>query len=88
MLKPACFKTQAQFDLWRELAGEQLWGNRRNDFCVDCTPEYQREMIQAHKCAHPAVMFIMDRDGFLEGVRDPSQYHLKRLDNSPAPLAD
>lgn len=38
-------------------------------FCADCTPEYKKEMIQAHKCSFPNTRFVTDEDGMVSGRR-------------------
>ena len=41
----------------------------RNDYCEDCLPEFQREMIRKNQCQHPEVIFRVDEDGFVSGYR-------------------
>lgn len=42
---------------------------KRNDYCEDCLPEFQREMIKKKQCQHPEVFFRVDEDGFVAGFR-------------------
>ena len=41
----------------------------RDDYCEDCLPEHQREMIGKNRCQHPEVVFRADEDGFMAGFR-------------------
>ncbi|MCL2656839.1 MAG: hypothetical protein FWD62_05345 [Betaproteobacteria bacterium] len=74
MNTPACFSSQHQFAQWRA-AAELSTGNKeykfrlRDNYCMDCTPEYRAAMASCGKCEHPKVTFDVDRDGFVRGVR-------------------
>lgn len=64
---PPCFASAAQFRQWRETAKRVPPGE--SQYCADCTPAYQSEMIRLCRCAHPGTTFHLTADGFLEGVR-------------------
>lgn len=56
--KPKCFPTQEQYDEWKRLARLSLVGPRYGA-CVDCTPQFQGEMIRQGLCENPHVTFRM-----------------------------
>lgn len=62
---PACFHARSEYTTW-------LYFRRQSkdncNFCRDCTPEYQAEMVEAGRCAHPNVTFIPWEGGVI-GVR-------------------
>jgi hypothetical protein len=58
--------TQQQFLSWQQMA-KRVRTRNRDDYCEDCLPEYQREMIKKNKCRHPEVIFRADEDGFMAG---------------------
>lgn len=62
-----CF-TQQQYLSWQQMA-KRVSTRRRNDYCEDCLPEFQRAMIAQNKCQHPEVVFRTDEDGFMAGFR-------------------
>lgn len=67
--RPACF-TPEQWELWRSAARQAISGfGRPKNFCEDCTPAYQAEMMAANRCQHPGTTYKRDADGFLCGVR-------------------
>lgn len=60
---PACFPNDAVFALWRSTPP------RAANHCSDCLPDYQQKMIAESRCAHPDVIFTIDKDGLIEGIR-------------------
>ena len=64
---PRCFNSRRQYDLWMESA--RIVKPAGSSYCTDCSLEYQRLMIAQGRCAHPATMFCIDSDGFIEGRR-------------------
>lgn len=60
--------TQQQFASWQQMA-KRVHTRNRNDYCEDCLPEFQREMIRKNQCQHPEVVFRVDEDGFVSGYR-------------------
>ena len=69
-MKPKCF-TQQQWDEWCELADETEKFDR-SMYCYDCTAKYQSQQIRKDTCAHPKVVFGLDR-GEYRGFR-PGEY--------------
>lgn len=61
--------TQQQYLSWLQMA-KRVRTRIRNDYCEDCLPEYQGEMIRNNRCQHPEVVFQVDEDGFVTGFRD------------------
>lgn len=71
---PLCFTSQAQFDSWKAIARSKVGRcNGRNEYCSDCTPEYQRRMILEFRCAWPTTRFGVDADGFCTGYRPAAE---------------
>jgi hypothetical protein len=64
---PMCFTSAADYKLWHEAARGATPGPSAH--CADCMPEYKRRMQAAGRCSHEDVVFVMDDDGFHEGVR-------------------
>jgi hypothetical protein len=64
-LSPACFASPAQYARW--LATAKQTGLPRSGYCTDCTPDYQRVMRSARRCAHPGTTFGRDGDGMVVG---------------------
>jgi hypothetical protein len=64
---PVCFESRRQYGRWRETAQHEKPGSSR--YCTDCLADYQKRMIVAGRCAHPATTFHVDADGFYEGRR-------------------
>lgn len=67
MSVPRCFASRRQYELWLEAARAVPPGS--SGYCADCTPEYQRQMIAARRCAYPTTSFQADADGYVEGRR-------------------
>ena len=50
---PPCFKSKEQYAEWKFYA---VKSHLKSTFvCIDCTPEYQEEMIKAARCQAPDV---------------------------------
>jgi len=64
--------TQQQYLSWQQMA-KRVSTRKRNDYCEDCLPEFQREMIKKNNCRHPEVVFRVDEDGFVSGFRSGVQ---------------
>lgn len=64
--------TQQQYLSWQQMA-KRVSTRKRNDYCEDCLPEFQREMIKKNNCRHPEVVFRVDEDGFVAGFRSDVQ---------------
>lgn len=60
--------TQQQYVSWQQMA-KRVGTRSKNDYCEDCLPEFQREMIRRNCCQHPEVVFRVDEDGFISGYR-------------------
>lgn len=60
--------TQQQYLSWQQMA-KRVRTRIRNDYCEDCLPAFQREMIKTGQCQHPEVVFRKDEDGFVAGFR-------------------
>jgi len=61
--------TQQQYLSWQQMA-KRVRTRNRNDYCEDCLPEYQLEMIKKNQCQHPEVVFRVDEDGLMAGFRN------------------
>lgn len=53
---PACFESAEDFDVYQMYATQS---DRFTGFCMDCNPEYQREMALEGKCERPQVRFFL-----------------------------
>lgn len=62
--KPDCFPTRTQYLVWHRLARDL-----KISYCTDCTPEYQKQMLEAGRCRYPGTTFFLDEDGMVEGHR-------------------
>lgn len=60
--------TQKQYLSWQQMA-KRVRTRNRDDYCEDCLPEFQCEMINKNQCQHPEVVFRVDEDGFVTGFR-------------------
>lgn len=60
--------TQQQYQSWQQMA-KRVRTRIRNDYCEDCLPDFQREMLRKNQCRHPEVVFREDEDGFVAGFR-------------------
>ena len=73
---PACFETHRQFVAWKQTARRLSPG--ASDYCADCTPEYQAQMVRCFRCAYPGTTFHNDEDGCLAGVRPEGRPHVRK----------
>lgn len=64
---PLCFTSQGQYLEWKKSARRESPG--RTEYCADCTPDYQAQMIRERRCAYPGTTFHMTEEGFFDGVR-------------------
>lgn len=66
---PYCFDTDEQYRNWQKMA-KRYTGSyvlKKSEHCLDCTPEYKKRMIQAGRCQHPQVVFVLKKtEGELE----------------------
>lgn len=67
MIKPQCFKSQAEYEGYMESLEATVQDVDRS-YCWDCTHAYKAQMIEEKRCAHPMVYFVMI-DGALVGKR-------------------
>jgi len=78
VVTPLCFDSHAQYRQWRTLADvcstQEKWAVLKHGFCVDCTPEYQQEMLGAKRCQHPETIFQEGPHGEKVGRRDKKQH--------------
>jgi hypothetical protein len=62
-VKPLCFDTKIQWDVWRELAARAPVRPRSlstaPNFCQDCNLRYQASMKSQGRCAHPEIKFAL-----------------------------
>jgi hypothetical protein len=68
---PPCFNSQKQWDNWRSY-WRSCGKNEKTEtpnYCEDCLPEYQYQMIREFRCNYPGTTFEIDEDGFVCGVR-------------------
>ena len=68
---PLCFHSPEQMARWYQAAARARDPGelRHSDYCTDCTPEYQAQMMKEGRCAHPETTFNEDDDGFVVGTR-------------------
>lgn len=52
---PKCFEGREQWIAWCEMA--ELSRISKANFCMDCTPDYKREMDKSNLCEYPATTF-------------------------------
>lgn len=69
---PTCFEDTLQ---WRTY--QKFWklskGTGFINYCLDCTPEYQKKMVEQNRCAYPKTTFII-KDNELLGMRSKADY--------------
>ena len=74
--KPDCVSVK-QFGVWMEVAEiDPPFLKAGSGFCEDCLPDYQRRMKFEGRCSHPEIRFLVDNDGFIDGV-SPEYYEFK-----------
>lgn len=64
---PLCFNSREDWRLWRLHPRASKVND--SEYCSDCMPEYQRQMIVEGRCQHPGTTFETDSEGNLHGVR-------------------
>ena len=47
-------------------------------FCAECTVRYKHKMMEQGKCRHPYVVFVVDDDGELQGLRQITELHIAK----------
>ncbi len=63
--RPPCFPRR----LWPEwLKHAKASRHDPNNYCHDCLPAYQMEMLRAGNCAKPEVEFVIAGDGEDRGI--------------------
>lgn len=70
---PPCFPDVAMWVLWGNAAMDDVPaenGLGRAIYCIDCTQNYQREMLARRLCIRPDVLFRQDADGWIEGYAE------------------
>ena len=77
---PKCTDKEA-YRWWLGETG--LTNKSRNNFCRDCTPQYQAERMAEGRCENTDVVFRKDSDGLLEGII----YRIPRRGKFSAPAA-
>lgn len=56
---PRCWSIVADWVEWKRLAQLSLERRlRKPTYCIDCTPEFQKKMIEAGRCEHHRVKFV------------------------------
>ena len=69
---PPCFDSPDQYRSWRSAARDCYHLRATSEqphFCTDCTPEYKARMQDAHRCVHPAVVFVKHPGEGVVGLR-------------------
>ena len=64
--QPLCFRSFTQWLDWLHAA--RVANPGPNGYCLDCTPEYKKQMVAEKRCEFPLVAFRM-LDGELVGWR-------------------
>lgn len=65
-VKPACFTSVEQYREWKHWARMSMENVSRMGPCIDCTPEFQQEMIACKRCENPFVEFKLF-PGYVKG---------------------
>lgn len=83
---PSCFYSQEQWDTWRELARMTKVNANKAGYCIDCLPDYQAAVLEEGLCAHPEIIFGIDKHGFVTGYLPTStvgyvSIRAKRMNN-------
>ena len=74
--RPACFNSDEEYLLWIDACRDPK-SMMKADYCTDCTPVMQRNMLIARRCAHREVRFFWRT---LPGsVLDDSRYQIYEL---------
>jgi hypothetical protein len=58
---PPCFNNQEQFNDYAYMIRRVGQPMDNNNYCMDCTKEYQAEMACEGKCEHPETKFVVWR---------------------------
>ena len=65
-MRPKCFESNAQWEEWKTWA--RASEHSPENFCGDCLPDHQYEMMRANRCAHPEVTFVIRGSGEDAGI--------------------
>lgn len=68
--KPDCFTNAKQFRDYMGLVKIVRQPADGDNYCLDCTVEYQQRMIAEGRCAHPETRFVRWRTTFKERDAD------------------
>lgn len=66
VITPLCFDSEEDFREWQSMARKTNISPR--NYCLDCLPEFQKEMKEKHRCLHHKVYFVKDSDGATVGT--------------------
>ena len=59
VLMPACFDSSSQWEEWKQHARQTNLNPAC--YCNDCTPQYQKSMVNAKRCDHPETFFVISQ---------------------------
>jgi hypothetical protein len=76
---PACFDSPEQYHAWKEMA---RMAPVKLGPCADCTPDYQRQMIQQKRCENVHVQFVRDSEDGIHGVVIKTNNYLNKLERA------
>lgn len=68
--KPDCFTNAKQFREYIKLVRVVRQPADDNNYCLDCTAEYQQRMLAEGRCAYPETRFVRWRTTFKERDAD------------------
>lgn len=71
MTHPACFPDAASYAVWATPVRGMKF-SREHGYCADCTPQYQKLMLQQGRCEYPGVTF-RPYFGDVTGCRSPDE---------------
>lgn len=57
LMWPKCFESREQFKNWHQAMMQSKIGVYSTWVCTDCTPSYQKKMMEAGRCENPHVQF-------------------------------
>lgn len=56
---PSCFNSVDDYLVWKYLALKTVKKKLADNICMDCSPEYKREMVKQGRCQHPETKFFV-----------------------------
>lgn len=94
VLFPKCFDSKKQFNDWQQAMLQAKTTLYNCWVCTDCTPQYQKKMIDAKRCENPHVKFkkeyenkstgtFRDDEWFVVGYVEEADY-LKEVERKKA----